>query len=90
MVIVLWYAHEGGLTGPNKPLRRHGVRLLPHPHALSAVTPCFLEATGPILGKSSGSTGSAGRSYQSEPPPSLSPGPGQGSKESPSAATQGS
>ena len=30
------------------------------------------------------------RSYQSEPPPSLSPGPGQGSKEKPSAGTQGS
>ena len=28
------------------------------------------------------------RSYQSEPPPSLSPGPGQGSKENPSAGTQ--
>jgi hypothetical protein len=27
---------------------------------------------------------------QSEPPPSLSPGPGQGSNESPSAGTQGS
>jgi hypothetical protein len=28
--------------------------------------------------------------YQSEPPPSLSPGPGQGSKEKPSDGTQGS
>src|SRR5919107_5678889 len=39
---------------------RHGVRLLPHRHALSVGTPCFLASIGPILCKSSGSTYSAG------------------------------